>query len=278
MRVMTLNIKGRKQNVTFVKNVLNYVNADVVCFVESGDNPGNNYIGTAGLQYCTQNSSYVAVLTKRPFTSATTLINYQNPYPPGWPDNSGMNNRSLGVMTTDAAGHSVYIVAVHLDSNTYYSKPLNETLRYGQVGAMLQTVTNQLGANYTTPVIMAGDWNHASHFDWSWWVAPGYATLGANAGSTLDGGANWQGSRELAAAGYLDASGKNSFVQVSSASDLPKRTWLGTSYTSPVNHERIDQIWFKNTGMPSNFQTYDNATTGITWATDHAGVGADFTL
>lgn len=273
MKIFTLNIKGRKQNVAVVKQILTYVNADAVCLVESGDNP-SQYIGTAGLAYCVQNSSYVAVLTKAPFTTPVDLINYQNPYPPGWPDDTGMNNKSLGITTTGDGGKPVYIVAAHLDSNNYFTKPLNETLHYGQIGAILATINAKAGSH---PVIMAGDFNCASHLDWSWWISP-YPPAG-HAGDTTDGGAPWQATREVMAAGFLDA-GKTGFKQVITG-DLPKSTWIPLGYT-PVGyqHERIDIIYYRGCTNPTGFDTLDQTNTpGVTtWPTDHRGVVVSLTL
>jgi endonuclease/exonuclease/phosphatase family metal-dependent hydrolase len=198
-----------------------------------------------------------------------------------------MGNRSVGAVV-NIGGRDVYVASVHLDSNNYFSKPLNEyqadgaagPQRRGQVRAILKTVDTLAPG---LPVVLAGDWNTASHFDWSWWVAP-YPPAG-HAGDTTPGPAgiqpaapgNWAGTLELGAAGYHDA-GKDFYKQVVTG-DTPRSTWIPLGYT-PVGyeHERIDMIWYRGNLTPSNFDTLDETNTpGISvWSTDHRGVVVTF--
>jgi hypothetical protein len=300
IKVLTLNVKGKKASTAFVQAVLNQRLPDIACLTESSDHPENFITVTNGLSYYKQNSSYVAILSKTPLTPLYDgtngnpapvppngdFIDYKAPFPPAWPNNAGMGNRSVGARTTLATGEQVYVVCAHLDSNNYFTKPLMErnpvpgasgAYRDGQISAILTTIGNLYGSSGRALIL--GDFNAASHLDWSWWISP-YPPAGSG-GRTDDGGADWAVSRILLGApyNYTDVA-KSSFLQVVTPNGLaePLPTWPypnGTdSYTPPgYKHERIDQIYMRGFGSSSGYKTLNTETTGLSpWSTDHAGV------
>ena len=197
-----------------------------------------------------------------------------------------MGNRSVGARTTLATGEQVYVVCAHLDSNNYYTKPLKErnpvpggsgAYRDGQINAILATVGNLYGPGGRA--IILGDFNAASHLDWSWWVSP-YPPAGSG-GRTDDGGADWAVSRILlgAPSSFTDAA-RSTFLQVVTPVGLaePLPTWPypnGTDSYTPTGykHERIDQIYSRGFVSSNGYETLNTETTAISpWSTDHAGV------
>jgi endonuclease/exonuclease/phosphatase family metal-dependent hydrolase len=261
-RFFTINIKGGKgPKIGKAVDMINSSNVlpDVVCLTESGgQSQMDTLIQDTDLAHEVHYLSRHAILSKNSITWSK-VIDFHSVGP-------GING-AIACKTT-IGSDEVFVVCVHLDPNTYFADPLNETVRNDQFQKIIDMVDADAGS---LPVVLAGDFNSGSHLDWPDW--PNYSS-----GDTTDGGADWKVMRKAFTEGFADAA-KSSILQVETG-DTPWKTWMGTTYTpTGFEHERIDFILHRGFSSSSDFDTLDETNTDASsLPADHRGVVVSLTV
>ena len=169
------------------------------------------------------------------------------------------------VIQLNGTSTEVYVVACHPRYVKYFSRPLTEGVRDGQVSFIVNKI-RQLAGN--RPVLIGGDMNTASYLDW-----PDFPL--ATIGDTTDGGAKWLPTRRLLTSpypGFLDVA-KSTIYQVANG-DSPESTWVPADSTrffgnNTFAHERIDHMYVRGFTVYGGYTTHTLTTGG---GNDHKAV------
>jgi endonuclease/exonuclease/phosphatase family metal-dependent hydrolase len=247
------NALGLKKTV----DVIRESGADIICMQETYGS-GPEIAAALGFQLYLR-SSNISVMSRFPIVETHDLF---EPF-------------RLGGVTVDlGSGRRLKVFSLWINSRPDVGQAMRadevsvaslleaeQKTRGREMERALHTLEPHLRPHATTPVIVAGDFNSASHLDWT------AATASRHRGLVVD----WPVSRSMFRYGFADA-----FRLIHPDPEaVPARTW------SPRFTEayplRIDQVYFRGDSLrPLRAQMLDRHPEG--WPSDHAAVLIDFSV
>ena len=272
-KVLTLNSKGELSGTGKVglRNTFTSIAPDFACVTEVHALADLQYLYSGLTGYSATNiwsdplgGHDIGIVTKHTIISQQyghTIDTDNNSYTSSgtWASFLGCVIRLNGTLT------EVYVVACHPRYVKYFSRPLTEGVRDGQMSFIVDKIRQHAG---NRPIVIGGDFNCANYMDWPDFPA-------ATVGDTTDGGAKWLVSRRLLSSPYpnfIDV-GKANVLQVTKTS-TPESTWVPADSTryfgnDTFAHERIDSIFVRGFLVYGGYTTHTLTTGG---GLDHKAV------
>jgi endonuclease/exonuclease/phosphatase family metal-dependent hydrolase len=260
-------------------------NADIIGMQESSDNVSGSGIyqpqkvaNDLGWYYRSNISGSLGLISRYPITDQTLSAGIA---------------RGIKLELTTSPTQEVILMTCHLDYQQYgpYAAQQpgataatvlveeNASQRNEQIGLIMSAMADLLSNADNIPVLLTGDFNAPSHFDWTAATASSHNGVGSVA---------WPTSSAIINAGM-----KDSFRELhSDPATLPGNTWSPV-FKGNEPQDRIDFVYFKGSAInPVTSQVFTTAVEGSvgawgssitplldnTWPSDHAAVLTTFRL